>query len=161
MTSFDPLKVYLFHNGLTRCALCYRFMGRANKFTHCGHAALPRTCLHLCFGRFCTEKYSLSSKNLKNRFGHLTNYSVNKKNEAFGKNTDAGNDGEGSKWSLQALLKWFEEHGVSSGKVRCCRRGLLSSCQALIVCQVHKIYCCALPRTGHRINRRCGYQDAD
>ncbi len=68
--------------------------------------------------RFCTEKYSLSSKNLKNRFGHLTNYSVNKKNEAFGKNTDAGADGEGSKWSLQALLKWFAEHGISGDRVR-------------------------------------------
>ena len=77
-------------------------------------AVLP---CHSVAVRFCTEKYSLSSKHLKNRFGHLTNYSVNKKNEAFGKNTDAGNDGEGSKWSLQALLKWFDEHGVASDKV--------------------------------------------
>ena len=73
-----------------------------------------------CFGcsciilllRFCTEKYSLSSKNLKNRFGHLTNYSVNKKNDAFGRNVDAEADGEGSKWSLQALLRWFRDNGI-------------------------------------------------
>ena len=69
--------------------------------------------------RFCTEKYSLSSKNLKNRFGHLTNYSVNKRNEKFDKNTDAGVDGEGSKWSLQALLRWFDMNGIDGNKVWC------------------------------------------
>jgi hypothetical protein len=67
--------------------------------------------------RFCTEKYSLSSKNLKNRFVHLTNYSVNKKNDRFNKNTNAANDGEGSKWSLQALLRWFSENGINGDKV--------------------------------------------
>ncbi len=67
--------------------------------------------------RFCTEKYSLSSKNLKNRFGHLTNYSVNKRNEKFDKNTDPDADGEGSKWSLQALLRWFEMNGIDGNKV--------------------------------------------
>jgi hypothetical protein len=76
------------------------------------------TAPHHCAHRFCTEKYSLSSKNLKNRFGHLTNYSVNKKNEAFGKNTDAEVDGEGSKWSLQALLRWFRDNGIDDAAVR-------------------------------------------
>lgn len=59
----------------------------------------------------------MSSKNLKNRYGHLTNYSVNKKNEAFDRNTNAANDSEGSKWSLQALLRYFDSHGIDSGKV--------------------------------------------
>ncbi len=31
---------------------------------------------------------------------------------------DAEQDGEGSKWSLQALLKWFQEHGIDDQKVR-------------------------------------------
>jgi hypothetical protein len=47
----------------------------------------------------------------------LTNYSVNRKNERFGRNVDADEDGVGSKWSLQALLKWFREHDIDDGKV--------------------------------------------
>lgn len=56
--------------------------------------------------RFCTEKYSLKSK--KNRFGHLTNYSINKKNETFQHNQDAEDDSVGSKWSLSALYRFLE-----------------------------------------------------
>jgi len=50
VTSFDPLKVYIFKEGLVR---------------------------------FATEKYSNNPKNLKKRYIHLTNYSVNKKSEGF------------------------------------------------------------------------------
>ncbi|KAH9130773.1 hypothetical protein LEN26_008209 [Aphanomyces euteiches] len=62
VTSFDPLRVYLFDNGL---------------------------------------KYS--KKDVQNRFGHLTNYSINKKNKAFQSNQDAAEDGTGSKWSYKAI----------------------------------------------------------
>lgn len=55
VTSFDPLKVYLFKDGLVR---------------------------------FATEKYSCNMKCLKKKFMHLTNYSVNKKHEAFIQNTN-------------------------------------------------------------------------
>ncbi|RLO04249.1 hypothetical protein DYB28_006892 [Aphanomyces astaci] len=80
VTSFDPLRVYLFDNGLVR---------------------------------FCTHKYSTSTKDVTNRFGHLTNYSVNKKNKAaFQSNQDAATDGEGSKWSYQALQAYFETQGL-------------------------------------------------
>ena len=48
VTSYDPLKVYLFDEGLVR---------------------------------FATERYSTRVDSLKKRFVHLTNYSVNKKNE--------------------------------------------------------------------------------
>ncbi|CAK4202966.1 unnamed protein product [Aphanomyces euteiches] len=68
VTSFDPLRVYLFDNGLVR---------------------------------FCTQKYS--KKDVQNRFGHLTNYSINKKNKAFQSNQDAAEDGTGSKWSYKAI----------------------------------------------------------
>jgi tubulin polyglutamylase TTLL4 len=53
VTSFDPLKVYIYDDGLVR---------------------------------FATEKYSTNSKNLKKRFMHLTNFSVNKKSEDFVQN---------------------------------------------------------------------------
>uniref|UniRef100_A0A7S2RSL0 Tubulin--tyrosine ligase-like protein 5 n=1 Tax=Rhizochromulina marina TaxID=1034831 RepID=A0A7S2RSL0_9STRA len=56
--------------------------------------------------RFSTHKYTL--KNLKSRFTHLTNYSVNKKSKHFVANEDPEQDGTGSKWSLGALWRHFE-----------------------------------------------------
>lgn len=78
VTGFDPLKVYLFKEGLVR---------------------------------FATQKYTNSQKNTDKRFIHLTNYSVNKKNEDYIKNTGANggqtaqneNDDDpenASKWNL-------------------------------------------------------------
>ncbi|CAE7892619.1 pntB [Symbiodinium sp. KB8] len=56
VTSFDPLKVYLFHEGLVRLA---------------------------------TERYTLSSKTLRRRTMHLTNYAVNKNSAAYVRNCDS------------------------------------------------------------------------
>ena len=56
VTSFDPVKIYLFKDGLVRLA---------------------------------TVPYSTSKSSLKQRFVHLTNYSVNKKAEAYVKNTNS------------------------------------------------------------------------
>ncbi|RHY29976.1 hypothetical protein DYB32_004716 [Aphanomyces invadans] len=54
--------------------------------------------------RYVAQKYSTSKKDVSNRFGHLTNYSVNKKNKAaFQTNQDAAADGEGSKWSYHGM----------------------------------------------------------
>ncbi|KAG6611593.1 Tubulin-tyrosine ligase family [Phytophthora cinnamomi] len=84
VTSYDPLRIYLFHDGLVR---------------------------------FCTEKYSTSKSALKNPFGHLTNYSINKKNAAaFQKNQDDAQADEAhafssSKWSLQMLFKYLRDQG--------------------------------------------------
>ena len=79
--------------------------------------------------RFATELYSNDPKVLKNKFVHLTNFSINKKNANFIKNeskianTDdpaAGDEEEGggggdadldqensSKWSLRYLRKYL------------------------------------------------------
>lgn len=84
VTSYDPLRIYLFHDGLVR---------------------------------FCTEKYSTSKSALQNPFGHLTNYSINKKNAAaFHKNQDDAQADEAhalssSKWSLQMLFKYLRDQG--------------------------------------------------
>ncbi|KAL3674411.1 hypothetical protein V7S43_000365 [Phytophthora oleae] len=67
--------------------------------------------------RFCTEKYSTSKSALQNPFGHLTNYSINKKNAAaFQKNQDDAQTDEAqalssSKWSLQMLFKYLRDQG--------------------------------------------------
>ncbi len=62
VSSYDPLKIYVYNDGLVR---------------------------------FATEKYSLSSTDLKKRFIHLTNFSVNKKSENFKSNMASSNQ-EGS-----------------------------------------------------------------
>ena len=56
VTSFDPLKIYMFKDGLVRLA------------------SVP---------------YSTSKSSLKQRFVHLTNYSVNKKADSYVKNTNS------------------------------------------------------------------------
>lgn len=56
VTNFDPLKIYMFKDGLVRLA---------------------------------TVPYSTSKSSLKQRFVHLTNYSVNKKADAYVKNTNS------------------------------------------------------------------------
>jgi tubulin polyglutamylase TTLL4 len=84
VTCYDPLRIYLYDDGLTR---------------------------------FATTDYSRNPKHLKNRFMHLTNYSVNKNNDDFVKNEDAGECGVGTKWTLKALRRYFRENGVDDGRV--------------------------------------------
>ena len=45
---------------------------------------------------------------------HLTNYSVNKKNECFIQNKKAENDNVGNKWSLSALMTDLESRGIDT-----------------------------------------------
>jgi|LauGreDrversion4_2_1035121.scaffolds.fasta_scaffold151436_2 tubulin polyglutamylase TTLL4 len=81
VTCFDPLKVYVYNDGLVR---------------------------------FATEKYTLNPDDLKKRFIHLTNFSVNKKSENFKANKGNGEDEENSsKWSFKALKKAYEDRGIS------------------------------------------------
>lgn len=82
VTSYDPLCVYLYDDGLVR---------------------------------FCTEKYSTNKSGMQNPFGHLTNYSVNKKNTAaLQQNQDDHEDAQAafssSKWSLQMLYSYLKDH---------------------------------------------------
>lgn len=71
VTSFDPLRVYIFNEGLVR---------------------------------FATEPYTNNPKDLKKKFVHLTNFSVNKKSENFVINKGNAEEGENaSKWSFNQL----------------------------------------------------------
>ncbi|KAM3916696.1 tubulin monoglutamylase TTLL4 isoform 2-T2 [Leptodactylus fuscus] len=83
VTSYDPLRVYLFTDGLVRFASC---------------------------------KYSSSMKSLSNKFMHLTNYSVNKKNVDYKANTDESAC-QGHKWALKALWSYLNQKGFSSDKI--------------------------------------------
>lgn len=84
VSCYDPLRVYLFEEGLVR---------------------------------FATEKYNTAKQSLKERFIHLTNWSVNKHSENFIVNTGPETDGKGSKWSFAALRKKFEEMGINHEEI--------------------------------------------
>ncbi len=78
VTSYDPLRIYVFNDGLVR---------------------------------FATEKYTLNPADLKKRYIHLTNFSVNKKSENFKQNKGGSGDADeesSSKWSFKALRKAYE-----------------------------------------------------
>ncbi|XP_074404769.1 tubulin monoglutamylase TTLL4 isoform X2 [Zonotrichia albicollis] len=79
VTCYDPLRVYLFKEGLVRFASC---------------------------------RYSSSVESLGNKFIHLTNYSVNKKNAAYKPNSDE-TACQGHKWALKALWGYLTQKGVN------------------------------------------------
>ena len=78
MTSYEPLRVYVYKEGLAR---------------------------------FASESYS-TKFNKNNRYMHLTNYSINKKNEKFVKNEDKEHDDVGFKWSLTAFCNHLQQVGI-------------------------------------------------
>ncbi|XP_073330013.1 tubulin monoglutamylase TTLL4 [Pagrus major] len=80
VTSYDPLRIYIFSDGLVRFASC---------------------------------KYSSSMKTLSNKFMHLTNYSVNKKNSEYQTNSD-DKACQGHKWALKALWQYLGVRGVNT-----------------------------------------------
>ncbi|KAM6934107.1 tubulin monoglutamylase TTLL4 [Xenentodon cancila] len=80
VTSYDPLRIYMFSDGLVRFASC---------------------------------KYSSSMKTLSNKFMHLTNYSVNKKNSEYQTNSD-DKACQGHKWALKALWQYLGSKGVNT-----------------------------------------------
>ncbi|XP_039925224.1 tubulin monoglutamylase TTLL4 [Hirundo rustica] len=80
VTCYDPLRVYLFKDGLVRFASC---------------------------------NYSSSMESLSNKFMHLTNYSVNKKNTEYKSNSDE-TACQGHKWALKALWSYLTQKGVNS-----------------------------------------------
>uniref|UniRef100_UPI0037E7AC36 tubulin monoglutamylase TTLL4 n=1 Tax=Semicossyphus pulcher TaxID=241346 RepID=UPI0037E7AC36 len=80
VTSYDPLRIYIFSDGLVRFASC---------------------------------KYSSSMKTLGNKFMHLTNYSVNKKNSEYQTNSD-DKACQGHKWALKALWQYLGSKGINT-----------------------------------------------
>lgn len=79
ISSIDPLRIYIFREGMTR---------------------------------FCTEPYRKPRpNNLSEVFRHLTNYSVNKKNEHFQQPSNAEHPDTGHKRSLSSVFKELEENG--------------------------------------------------
>ncbi|NXG85291.1 TTLL5 polyglutamylase, partial [Stercorarius parasiticus] len=78
VTSYDPLVIYLYEEGLAR---------------------------------FATVRYDQASKNIKNQFMHLTNYSVNKKSGDYVSCDDPEVEDYGNKWSMSAMLRYLKQEG--------------------------------------------------
>ncbi|NWS31291.1 TTLL5 polyglutamylase, partial [Polioptila caerulea] len=78
VTSYDPLVVYLYEEGLAR---------------------------------FATVRYDQASKNIRNQFMHLTNYSVNKKSGDYVSCDDPEVEDYGNKWSMSAMLRYLKQEG--------------------------------------------------
>lgn len=84
VSCYDPLRVYVFKEGLTR---------------------------------FATSKYSTSSKCLSNKYMHLTNYSINKKNTSVYTTTDDVSSTDAHKWNLKTLWSYLRQQGVNTKKL--------------------------------------------
>ena len=68
--------------------------------------------------RFSTREYSQPTcENVKERFIHLTNYSINKNNPDFVKNKHASVDNVGHKRSLTAVFNTLENSGVDIDQI--------------------------------------------
>ena len=85
ITCINPLRIYIYEEGLARFATC--------KYTQSANG--PGT-----------------AGGNKSKYMHLTNYSVNKKNAAYQHNKHDIQDGEGNKWSLTALRKLMRSLGL-------------------------------------------------
>jgi hypothetical protein len=81
--------------------------------------------------RFCTKKYQAPTKeNFKDEFMHLTNYSINKTSENYvWEPEDIMNPNEGSKRTLTALFKQFENKGID---VNAIKKSINYSCQGIM-----------------------------
>ncbi|XP_068254897.1 tubulin polyglutamylase TTLL5 isoform X2 [Nyctibius grandis] len=93
VTSYDPLVIYLYEEGLVR---------------------------------FATVRYDQTSKNIKNQFMHLTNYSVNKKSGDYVSCDDPEVEDYGNKWSMSAMLRYLKQEGRDTA-------ALMASVEDLII----------------------------
>ncbi|NXG61752.1 TTLL5 polyglutamylase, partial [Hemiprocne comata] len=93
VTSYDPLVIYLYEEGLAR---------------------------------FATVRYDQASKNIKNQFMHLTNYSVNKKSGDYVSCDDPEIEDYGNKWSMSAMLRYLKQEGRDTA-------ALMASVEDLII----------------------------
>ena len=71
--------------------------------------------------RLATQPYNTNASNLKKRFIHLTNFSINKKAENYVKNTGEKDEEKepemSSKWSLEELREEYTKMGIDYDEV--------------------------------------------
>lgn len=114
IASCDPLRMYIFNEGLAR------FCTEKYETPKAGNLVRTLVISHACSYYAQTVWQALTTPPLRfqaTAYMHLTNYAVNKRNENFQFNTDEEADDEGSKWSLAALREWMDSHGHDYNKV--------------------------------------------
>ena len=102
ITSYNPLKIYLYNEGLVRFA---------SEEYDCEDISTAAIKDDDDVGKENCENAQNTRKNEANysKFKHLTNYSVNKTSNNFDKNVSTINECIGSKSSLTALRNYFKE----------------------------------------------------
>ncbi len=86
--------------------------------------------------RISSEKYSLDEKDFKDNYKHLTNVSLNKKNEGLFKIASDVDTEEGNRWSLTAYENYCKKNGIIYENIREQMRDLTIK----IILSVHKEY---------------------
>ena len=90
VTSVDPLRIYLYEEGLARL--------------DAGIFILSELMASSLIYRFSTEPYTTDPEHIGNNFIHLTNYSINKDSENFEQNVDPDSAEVGFKSHLDDLF---------------------------------------------------------
>ncbi|KAH8402524.1 hypothetical protein KR222_002396, partial [Zaprionus bogoriensis] len=97
VTSVNPLRVFMYHNGLARFASGMRSnQSGAQLYSNLFSFAV---------------KYSAKTDTLNDRCMHLTNYSINKFSSNYSKNEDV-NACHGHKWTIKSLWNYLANRGV-------------------------------------------------
>jgi tubulin polyglutamylase TTLL4 len=117
ITSYNPLKIYLYDEGLVRFASeDYELIDKDEDLQTLENDE------GINIDVDDEENINNNIKNVeinakknfsKNKFSHITNYSVNKISENYDKNISDQNQCIGSKWSLSALRKYFKENNLN------------------------------------------------
>lgn len=122
VTSVDPLRIYLFRDGLARfCTRAYSLTTLANRFSH-------------------LTNYAVNKANDRGPCGN---------SDAHGDNVDPDTDTSGSKWSVTALLAHLERTGVLTDRPRLMAQIRAVVCKTLIAAEAHLtplVHQCVSPR---------------
>ncbi|CAI2370307.1 unnamed protein product [Moneuplotes crassus] len=102
VTSYEPLRVYVYKEGLVRFA--------SEQYEDYNEKNIQGSCEDEEENYYTSNKDSKQRR--KKRYAHLTNYSINKKNPNFVKNESSEQDDVGGKWSLSSLCKHMERIGI-------------------------------------------------
>ncbi|KAL6062699.1 hypothetical protein STEG23_014899, partial [Scotinomys teguina] len=114
VTSYDPLVIYLYEEGLASPGHGLAALSAVTSPVLCHVCAVVCFLSLVLFWSFSSLQlcgYDQGSKNIRNQFMHLTNYSVNKKSGDYVSCDDPEVEDYGNKWSMSAMLRYLKQEG--------------------------------------------------